>query len=514
MSSSTCLDVQGFDDPCVCLGLTLLKEKILTGYSLFHLMKELEGWIKGFVAQFREEYKRLTEVEKSRVYLDNFLPPCQIEVAHFINPEKQIFIITHFEDRNDLEIVLHGPTEAYNCVDVLETILNESKWDRELSTGRDRTFRSRLENTFIRQVDWITRASKPTERRIKSKESLANGNFVWCIEGNICDLDSTQVVNDVIATVRKRVEIAEELKREMAISPPPKPTLRGYGAYFYPQIVFGDLPKLTFRERLSGRLSWILKGKALDTEYKGHKVVVAKNGFIGIGIIDKTKALGALNEIMATAFFFKFPTFAVREIDLWEIGPGPEDLAMGVRYSTPIIERRRGMGSMRNYLISERERRIRTFPFMPYKRKTVPLTELSDIIKQAERITKDEEVRDNLIYLLEAYTHLENSEYTQSFITSWITIEKHLFRTWNKFLEDSEIKGEREKKLENPAYWTVDYILETLNIAGRLDEKDYTLLIDLKNKLDDIIHKGKGVTKEEAQKCLDTGLSLLKSQID
>jgi len=473
-------------------------------------MKELDMWIKGFVAQFREEYNQLAEVEKPQIVssLDNFLPPCQIEIAHFINPEKQLFIVTHFQDRNDLEIVLHGPAEAYDCIDLLETILNESKWDRELSSIKGRTFRSILEDFFIGQVDWIRRASKPTERRIGSKHSLAEGGFVWHVDGNICDIDSSKLINDLVAMARRRVNIVT------APSPPPKPIIRGYGAYFYPQIFFGELPKLTFRERLSGRLFWLLEVKALDTEYKGHRVVVTRNGFIAIGIEDKARALEALNEIMATALLLKFPTFAAREIDLWEIGPGPEDLLMGQR-GTPITELGRRVESMRNRLIGNERRQM--FGFMPYwprKRRTVALTELSDIIKQAEQITKDEEVRANMVYLLEAYTHLENSEYTQSFMTSWITIKKHLFRMWNKFLKDSEIKGERVEKLEDSAYWTVNHVLETLNIAGKLDEKDYALLKDLKNELEEIIHKGKRVTREEAQRCFDTGMSFLEHQIE
>jgi len=474
------------------------------------MMKELDAWIKGFVAQFREEYNRLTEAEKPRIVssLDNFLPPCQIKVAHFINPEKQIFIATHFEDRNDLEIVSHGPVEAYDCVDLLETILNEPKWDRELLVGKGRTFRSMLEDFFIGQVDWITRASKPTEQRIRSKQSLAEGGFVWLIDGDICNLDSSKLIDDIVAMARRRAEIVTRPP-----SPPPEYKIRGYGAYFYPQIFFGELPKLTFRERLSGRRFWLLREKALETEYKGHKVVVTKDGFMAIGIEDKTRALEALNEIMATALLLKFPTFAAREIDLWEIGPGPEDLTMGQR-STPITELGRRMESMRNRLIGNEQQMFAFMPYRPRKSRTVPLTELSDIIKEAEQITKDEEVRANMVYLLEAYTHLENSEYTQSFMTSWITIEKRLFRMWNKFLKDSEIKGERGEKLEDPAYWTLDHTLETLNITGRLDEKDYALLRELKNELEEIIHKGKRVTREEAQRCFDTGMSFLKHQIE
>jgi hypothetical protein len=137
---------------------------------------------------------------------------------------------------------------------------------------------------------------------------------------------------------------------------------------------------------------------------------------------------------------------------------------------------------------------------------------LIEIIQQAERITKDPNASDFLIFFLEADTHLKNSEYAQSFIMSWVIIERHMLWLWEKFLKEEGILRERRSKLTNPTYWTIDFILEGLNLVGRLSNNEYNELITLKNRRNDIVHAGESVTMEEAKKCLELAKSIVQQR--
>lgn len=70
----------------------------------------------------------------------------------------------------------------------------------------------------------------------------------------------------------------------------------------------------------------------------------------------------------------------------------------------------------------------------------------------------------------------------------------------------------RREKLTIPSYWTIDFILEGLNIGGRLSNKDYDDLMFLKNKRNDIIHQGEGTTSEEAEQCFKIARDIVRQR--
>jgi hypothetical protein len=98
----------------------------------------------------------------------------------------------------------------------------------------------------------------------------------------------------------------------------------------------------------------------------------------------------------------------------------------------------------------------------------------------------------------------------QSFVLSWMIVEKNISWTWNKFLREEMITRKRRSKLTNPMLWTVDSILEALNLAGKLLSDDYTTLIVLKNKRNSIIHESERVTPDEAEGCFNAAKGIVQ----
>ncbi len=471
-------------------------------------MEELIDWLNDFISKFREEYQKLSTKEQSAISnLNNFFPPCQIEAIWVIKPEFQIFIITNFQDKNDLEITIHGPIEdVYEGLDILEQILKDPKWNRELSKeeprlflDEKRIFRTILEGFFVNTINNIKKSkfSESSEPSI-SKSYLTKESSGWIIRGNILRKKPIELVNEIIK------EAKETSKIDFRPETHPLPGITGHGTYFYPPIWIGEIPKPTLHERFTGIPMMIFSEKILGIEYKKYKIVIEKDGFIAIGIEDKVKAIETLNEIMATALLFNIPAFAIREHELGKAQIDPENMR--------IISCGWYLDTMRGKLSEKRWKELSEFEIKT-TRINVSEDEIIHVIKEAERITSNPEIREYLTFLLEAYAHLKGHEYTQSFIMSWIIIEKYLFKFWHQFLEEYGIKGDRKDKLKNPVIWSIDYVLEILNFTNKLNKENYKILTHLKSRRNNLIHKGKRINEQDAKKCLEIVTSIIKHMI-
>ena len=472
-------------------------------------MNDIEAWLKDFLVEFRRQYDQLSEDQKSRISnLDNFMPPCQMDIFCFKDVSFQWLIVTHDRQRKDAEIACHGPVPTYQAVEMLESVLSDSKWDRELSEEDKKTFffvnetkpkfRGLLEPVLLRIVGELRNLPLigPGPTMIGRKQMLSLDSFVWYVRGSVTDLLCSKAVTGIMDDAKKQAEIIKA-KGEQAQPEPRKPGIKGFGTYFYPPVWVGKLPEQTFREKALG--SFFIPKKALDTKYKGKIIVINEDGFIAIGEQDSLKATKMLNEIMATAFLHGLQFLSARELEVSDAQIDPSTLnltSFGVR-STSL--------------------RAQLFPMTQFSkfstrifRIEIEKETLVDLIREAERINQDPDLADFLVLLLEAHTCLQSSEYMQSFVLSWMIVEKNISWTWNKFLREEMITRKRRSKLTNPMLWTVDSILEALNLAGKLLSDDYTTLIVLKNKRNSIIHESERVTPDEAEGCFNAAKGIVQ----
>jgi len=103
---------------------------------------------------------------------------------------------------------------------------------------------------------------------------------------------------------------------------------------------------------------------------------------------------------------------------------------------------------LRELLLYEEMGRTDLFSSLLRKRREVKKEKIISLIREAERITQNPELSDSLIFLLDAYTCLQSSEYIQSFILSWIIIERHIYWLWKNFLKEKQITGNRKKQID------------------------------------------------------------------
>lgn len=453
-------------------------------------------WLLSMITIFRREYNQLSENEQKSITPPNdFHRHLQIEYIKFKNPGKGFMLQTFFPDRPDLEINVHGPIEAYNYVDFIEEFLSDKKWNREdPETDHEfeifpehRNLKSRLEELFASNIRWIKRAEKPYPKRHSHILAIGNFGYVWFLVGNLDDLDPNVFACDIINSVKKRV-IARTTPRKPSAAPK---RVSGYGTYFYPPIWIDAIPKLDFREKASGGLFRLHENELFSVPYKENMIVMKRGGFITVTESDKLKAKDFLNEIFATALIKGIPSYAVRETELDNVTV-EENTGRMVGYASQ-------MDSMRSTI---RERLSDTsISLFRFEREIVSQGKIREIIEESERITSKELDKNQLLDLLESYTHFHNAEYRQSFVFSWLILEREISRLWVEYLKNEEIKGERKRSLSNTASWTIHIIMETLTLVGIIDARFYLTLKKFRNKRNRVIHRGENVTLEDAEEC-------------
>jgi len=480
--------------------------------------EEIEKWCNSLFNLFRKEYIKLNSKERRNISnLDDLSPPCQVDLIWFrskaLDRDFQLLIFTHFKDRKDKEIRVFGPYEPSEAVIKFEELLKDRKWDRSLPRSKryffgdldKRKYSSLIESHFVSTIknfqnhfSALSKENKNLKKRV-GKNILLDDSFTWHIRGNISKLNPENLVFNIIKDAKRRVTLKPQLLKEKK-----DVSLRGYGAHFYPPIWVGKRPKLSLEQKTFGSPLPLWSKIVLNTTYKGSKVIVENDGFIGIAESDMFRAKEKLNEIMAIANLTKIPSYSIKESELAEIKINPKSLGISSWTSTT--------SSLRTKLHEERWHNLSEVVYS--ERSIIPKNRLLRIIKIAEKVTEKLERKNDLIFILEAFTFFENTEFRQSYIMSWSIIENFIENEWNMLIEEKKIAGKRKDKLKNPISWSTDYILEVLSLSGKIKDKEYELLMKMKKKRNDIIHNGADVSRKEAKECLDLAFLFLTMKED
>lgn len=468
--------------------------------------EKLREWLVNFVTLFRSEYEKLSEDGKLVLRFHNYNAPLQLEVIWLKQPEFQLIISTHFPDRDDREIIINGPFEGSEFVDKVESVLKEKRWDRVFKS--DLVF---IEETERKYADILAADVFHLINNAKNsvfsnyKKPMPFGGVVlgedgWIQEyfGNIAETDYVQSVRQLMAQTRSysSEKPAEPVKVE-------RPQwIKSYAAIIFPPVVIGKKPEPTIREKMLGiqpLFGW--DERVLDTKFSGVPVIVNKDGFIGVGHAEKNLVLKILNVIMATMTIEGIPAVAVRENELSETNLHPEGFYFS-GYSIPT-------STLRGYLFEERwSQRVLRY----HERREIEPKKIKEIVEKARKIFESGEIGSDLILLVEAYTHYEDTEYSQSFIMSWIIIERDIMDLWERIVEYKKPNSRRKGKLLKQ--WTLDDVLETLNINGQIDDEKYSTLVELKNKRNAFIHPpSKELSKEDALKCFEMTTEIVKRKV-
>jgi hypothetical protein len=424
-------------------------------------------------------------------------------------PDVQYLLVTHFNDIDDLEISIDGPFPSYDAVTHLQQILEKPKWNRPVETEIDtrwsslsaKNFREIVEDVCVEIVRDLGRLPflRPMERpMIAFKSLLTSTASLWYVTGNLAKASPQALALEIIDGAKKQAEFVGKTGQP-ASSPLPSPRISAHGGFIFPPVWIGKAPKRTFVERLSSMP--MFPRKAYEGTYKDRMLIADQDGFLAIAEDDRLKAAALLNEIMAVRLLDGKPTYALRELEVIETHIDPVEKRITSKGVTSLSPR----ASMMDEWLRE------SWHVTP-RTEVVSMEGLDEWLRRAERLTGSYPRSETLRFLLEAYTHFQNSDYLEAFVLSWLIVEKEVYSRWSRHLQDKNIEAGRKHKLENPSVWTADVVIEELSLAGVISSEDYQKLMSMKTVRNSIIHKGERVSKEQAHELLELALEIVENE--
>jgi len=469
------------------------------------LKEKLQNWLIELISHFREELEKLPYDKRkiASLGLEDLSEICQLVVIWAKDPEFQIIIITHSNSLEDKLIEIYGPVENNKLVGLIE-------YDVLKSPIIEVVGREKVEDALIYDLRLIQYYLNPLISIPKpfflNKHSVSDSPYAvsWIVVGNLLDLNSKELAKIFVNNIKSSLESTPSPQSPQE----DKLILEGFGTYVYPHIWIGDIPKpKSFREKVFGMPLWISATEKIIIEtYKKRPVVITRDGFIAIGEKDKWKALELLNELVSVLLLRGIPCNVVREVDLEEAKITENSLQ---RAWSPLSGRT---------LLPQRLFIDYFSPFSSYSTlyfaslplKSVKEEDMRKVIKLAELLTIDDRMNTLLLLYLEAFTYFLNTEYKQSLIMGWIIIEDYYIK--DLWLEHTS-KIPNEKRVSKLASWTVDARLEVLNISHILTDEEYSLLMEIKDVRNEVVHEGKLPTKEIVERCLNLVSKIIQKYI-
>lgn len=430
-----------------------------------------------------------------------------------------MLLVSHLKDIEDLHFAVHGPFESYDAPYELQSAILENKWNRALPEQDVQRFAKSTGSYPEIVEDALVEFSRHIRAHISSlifqkpmelppvcnRRWLTSEACYWFIAGDIRLSKPETIIEPIFKAAKEKTETNTTTvpRKPEGIQTDTRKDMKGYGTFLYPPVWFGDPPRFNLGVRIMGSAALIALRPTLDSDYRGHKVIVYQDGYIAIVEKNKHKASVLLNELIAVISFLYTPSFALKESELGEVTINSDDLTLKA-------------GSMS--LISERTRLFedRWTQWHRYKlaaRTILSSDELNKVFMKANKIMKDKDKRQNLLLWLQAFSYLEYSDYMQSFLMSWIIIERHIFGLVSRFLQEQLVEQDRLRKLLRSPSWTTDHFLEVLSLSERLEKDEYKEYMRLKRIRNEIVHEGKRVTQEDAEACLKRCRGIIQKEI-
>lgn len=485
--------------------------------------KELKQWYENFLKYFGECYSTLSEDEKRGIdNTNNYLNPCQIEVFWIANPSMQFIVLSNLENRPDMEVIVNGPYPTNEFLSKVQSILQEPHWNQkienpfqvDITSNHQYTYAERLANQLHHFMEYSKTILYNSVTFTGSGGGQGLSSKVWVEEyvGNIAKEDYKEKVDTIIQGIKLNAKYKiEQMKNKPTTANPPKPATNllpternwdGFGVHLFPPYVVGKKTRPSVPELLYGHPGLTRRDKVFDMDINGCKIIVNKDGLIFVEFTNKSDAVRVFNVVMALGILEGYPLFAVRERDL--------SFAKYDHETMTVTEQQWHLQTIRATL---RDSNRHNNSYLGYQVQEIPAGIIRSIIEKAFVVDTNEKLAENLRLFTEAFTHLENGEYAQSFIMAWSVIERKYSSIWKMTLDDLDLDHERYSKLTNSAQWSFDYIVEALSLNGEINDQEYDFLMELKRKRNKIYHNGKIVSHEDAKRCFSFISDILKTEI-
>ena len=360
----------------------------------------------------------------------------------------------------------------------------------------------------------------PTLR--KDEEIILREDINDILVGAIFDKDTATYTNpEKPVTIPFEIDVNNEKEQ----------IFRGCGTFFFPPRWIGEsieFPNVILANDWDKLEPLFKKYQEIiyKTDYQDLSILVCRDGFIGIcGIEHKSKGdyfnldwqrrfLEMLQVITAIGFLLNKEMLIVRSNDIFQFIKEIDDKNL-FQIS---IGRSLCYGSSRDDLYFERTGSSAARFFFGRTnslRILISISEIENIIEIAKDYFGKAEILDELITLLEAYTHFYYDEFNQSFTLSWVIIEAWVDEKWKDLIDNSELPlaNERIKNLKESSSWYASHKSLALFIAEDVESEDFKILDELRRKRNNYLHERKSIEKEDAFKCFEFVKKIIKCKL-
>ena len=467
--------------------------------------ESLEHKMLNMIDTFRIKFDNLTPDEKKKEQSINSLKkPCQLFILSSPYNNLHLLIKTHLVTFPDKQIILY-PLKSESWLKKLEDFVNDPKWENlsndEMNVSNKTNFKNYLENIII---DFGRRVLKNHEGTYPSSSSsiTSQSRFdkklaTWNIVGNMLEIDYEKYITDQIDDYKRDYgrDKNQHTEQIQEISPNEN---KGFATFFDPPIIIGKFNP-TITQNINREEHTILSKNEIIKKFQDDVIIITKGGMMGIENKNKDLAEKIFNTIMAVALVFDVPTYVVNSSDLAEVifDNKTHNINSYSWFNSRRLDTNLGF---RN--ISQLHTLHRT---------KISADTIIKIIEIAEIVIKNDEYSEYLKLLLSSNTQLNSDHNTQSFITSWIIIERDIYRMWSEKINSARVGRRIREELER---WDVHKVLEMLHLDKIISNDDYVELNQLQKLRNDVIHEGQEVTKKRATNCFNLAHNVINNVVN
>lgn len=431
--------------------------------------------------------------------------------------EYQLFVLLHDHDRTDKEIIVSGPFRGFQLAEEVIKIMDEPRWKKVIPDiednflwDYDKKQMNKYSDSFILHFSNFLNMIR-NDPLANFKKGLLNGSAIlnkgWIatFKGNVAELGylEQQMIEMFQYAKQRGASIRNEqvIEIQQSHSSTNDKSLAGViGAYYYPGVFIGDNVEISFKEKLYG--PDILEYPKYEYEFmfNGRKGFYDKYGFLVIQVEDEKSAIKILNTIFGISLVLGIESLSVRASELISSKMNPD---------VPVVG-----NSLGGCTWNSSNKRFKPMNFTGPRKTTIPLDNMKEIIKLAELIYNDEKMNDLVLFLLDSHTHLNNSEFSQSFLFSWFIIENFIPRLFAEVVSEKNMTSGQMIKVKKYDSWSIATKIEFLNFVGKIDTKKYEFLKNYNNKRNNFIHNGKTITEYDSEKLYDFSFNIVKNEIN
>lgn len=453
---------------------------------------EIKSWMKNVIGEARKIVAD-PNLEFMHDYHVDVSSPLQVDVFWTEDPELYLVIFFNDKSSSDLEINVHDPIDPKNTSNLVEILSNK----KFLQKSKDEdTLGERIGNIWFDGLkDYFEISIDESQKKFYNEYSWTfssvsfNDNVqITKYFGDMIHSDFEKIKKRFQSMLKPKKTLAEDRKNTRIDS-----DMKYYGTHIFPPVNIGEIKKPKLEQILKGQQ--VGPRKVFSDEYDSVLYIVESDGLIACTIKSKSDAISNFNTLMGI-FIIKDKKFrSVRVNDLYQININEEEkIISGMGYRTDV--------TLRGQLLINRHKKDEHH----IERSNLTSDEIKQVLEINSKI-KLPYVIEDLVYLSESFTALDDSTFPQSFVLSWLIIERFLYRKWNDWWKTKIIPNEKILSLQ------ADRLLQFLKSIGEISEMEYGMYNLLRDIRNNFIHAGKTIEEDAAKKCFEIAKTIVKNEL-